>query len=49
MLGREEIDGLQLQLAGFRESDQKKLDMIQVTTQSKFYDVMLLICYPAAS
>ncbi|MCJ1395847.1 hypothetical protein MMC18_008733 [Xylographa bjoerkii] len=29
MLGQEMIDGLQLQLEGFRESDQKKLDVIQ--------------------
>ncbi|MCJ1377171.1 hypothetical protein MMC17_000263 [Xylographa soralifera] len=29
MLGQDEIDSLQLQLEGFRESDQKKLDMIQ--------------------
>ena len=44
MLGREEIDGLQLQLEGFHQSDQKKLDVIHVIADSTFCDVMSLIC-----
>ena len=43
MLGREEIDGLRLQLEDFRQSDQRKLDVIQVKAYSIYCDIVSLI------